>query len=89
MTKALDRKKAHCFEILQRAVKEKCLQDCCVGDIPSWKECSSQETCPLWKFRLGGINAYGFHELKKKSQKYKGKSVEVEKLGHLNSEDAA
>jgi hypothetical protein len=34
------------------AIKKKCKEHCCCGDLTSWKECSVK-TCPLWAYRMG------------------------------------
>lgn len=35
-----------------QAIKKKCKEDCCAGDLVSWKECSVK-TCPLWVYKMG------------------------------------
>lgn len=35
-----------------QAIKKKCKEQCCCGDLSSWKECSVV-SCPLWAYRLG------------------------------------
>lgn len=35
-----------------QAIKKKCKEDCCAGDMDSWKNCSVLN-CPLWAYRLG------------------------------------
>ena len=35
-----------------KAIKEYCKEQCCAGDVPSWKECTCSE-CPLFQYRFG------------------------------------
>jgi len=35
-----------------KSVKQYCKEQCCAGDLQSWKECP-MKGCFLWKFRLG------------------------------------
>ena len=35
-----------------RAIKKHCKENCCAGDMTSWKYCTSK-VCPLYPYRLG------------------------------------
>ena len=35
-----------------KAIKDYCKEQCCAGEISSWKECNI-EKCPLYSYRFG------------------------------------
>jgi len=38
-----------------RSIKRYCKEQCCAGDMKSWRECTLGETCPLFPFRFGKL----------------------------------
>lgn len=70
MSRKLEKAKAKAYDILSEAVRLKCRDNCCCGDLRSWKECQSEKSCPLWKHRLG----QPFRDSKEKSGNHEGKS---------------
>ena len=63
-----------------KAIKHKCLYDCCAGDTTSWKECNATD-CFLYPFRLGK-NPY--RTPRKLSEEQKAKMTAVLKAAREN-----
>lgn len=92
--KTLWRNKARAYHVLANAIKEKCRDSCCVGDILSWKECTSKDTCPLWKYR-GGLPNHSKTKIQKDSNNLRRelqdfsqkKGIQADTLGQEGSQE--
>ena len=51
-----------------KAIKIYCKEECCAGDMESWKNCTIYN-CFLWNFRLGRVFKGNSTSFKKKRQK--------------------